>query len=253
MKLRRLILAAVIGGIYAVCAAVLEFNGGFALGLLNAFLGAACAAVMVWIGFCARGSEVVKASFAYAAVNVGLGGVMTALYSFAGRAADFIGVQSYDAGAAASPVFFTAAALISGAVSLVYGKYREKSGEKEKVGAILTFQGKSLPLTLLSDSGNLLREPFSGRPVVVVSEKSLGEILPEGIYLSETSEISAISQLRGRYMTVSGVAGRNMLICFSPDEISVEGRTVDAAVAIDGGSAGYGGCDGIIPKILLNT
>lgn len=253
MKPLRLALAAAVGGVYGVASALLEFGMDAACGGVISALGAViCVAVMTALGFGAKGIAAIRTALTYTAVNVGLGGVMTSLYSIAGRAAGLLGIGGYDTSPSASPVFFAIAALISGAVSLAYGKFRNKSLEKREVAAELTLLGRSVPLKLLCDSGNLLKDPFLGGPVIVVSEMGIREILPEE-WGSGNPEPPAIHSLKARLIPVSGVTGKGMLICFRPDRISVEGKTVEASVAIDSTGGNYGGCDGIIPQILINT
>lgn len=259
LKPFRLIAASAVGGIYAVLFTAFEFGKVGALGgFISLISGAACALVMVGIGFGARRFAAVKATFTYAAVNVGLGGVMTAIYSFAGRMADSFGIRQTVQSQSASSVFFVFAALLSGVISLIYGKYREKTLRCRKVSAQITVLGKQREFELLCDSGNLLREPFHGKPVIIVSADSF-EGIPElehfkGDYSSgEESLYSAMYRLKAGYIPVSGVTGKGTLIYFCPDRICVDGKNLEAAVAIDSSGNNYNGCDGIIPQILITA
>lgn len=253
MKPMRLALAAAIGGVYGVLSALLEFGMGAVTGGVIIVIGAvACVLAMTGLGFGAKGLAALKSALTYTAVNMGLGGVMTALYSFVGKAAGFFGMGQQEMAPSASPIFFAIAALISGVVSLAYGKFKNKTEEKRKVTAELTLLGKSMPLSLLCDSGNLLRDPFSGKPVIVISKASLDGILPAEFDLAK-SDLSVMEELKARYIPVSGVAGTGMFLCFCPDKISVEGRLIDGMVAIDENDQDYGGCGGIIPQILINA
>ncbi len=253
MKPMRLVFAATIGGIYGVVSAFLEFGIGAVTGGIISVIGAvACVLAMTGLGFGAKGLAAVKSALTYTAVNMGLGGVMTALYSFAGKAMGFFGVGRQEVTPSASPLFFAAAALISGIVSLAYGKFKNKSAEKRKVTAELTLLGKSTPLSLLCDSGNLLRDPFSGKPVIVISKASLDGILPSELDFAKL-DLSVMGELKARYIPVSGVAGQGMFLCFCPDKISVEGRQIDGAVAIDSDGGDFGGCDGVLPQSLINV
>lgn len=253
MKPHRLAIAAAIGGVYGVASALLEFGMGTVIGGVVSVLGAVtCVAAMTALGFGTKGLAAIKTALTYTAVNVGLGGVMTSLYSFAGRAADLFGTGGYEASPSASPVFFALAAFISGVISLAYGKFRNKSLEKREVLVEVCVLGRSISLKLLCDSGNLLKDPFLGKPVIVISEASLRDILPTELGAEEPA-LSVIHTLKARLIPVSGVVGKGMLVCFRPDRISVEGKTVEAAVAINSGGGDYGGCDGIIPQILINA
>ncbi len=259
LKPLRLILAAALGGVYGVMASVAEFNRVTAAhGIISIISGGICVFAMVAIGYGIKRLAALKASFTYTAVNVGLGGVMTALYSFAWRSSDMLGIKNTQPSSSVSPLFFGAAALISGGISLAYGKYRDRAMGRRKVSARLTALGCSVDLELLCDSGNLLCEPFGGRPVIVVSMASLSKIIPSELakdLLNGENEdtFSAMYKLKASYIPVSGVMGKGMLICFCPEEITVDGKALEAAVAIDNQGGDYGGCDGIIPQVLVGT
>ncbi len=249
----RLALGAALGGVYGVVSAIIEFGtNAVQWGIIGILCAVMCVLAMMGLSFGTKGAAAIKSALTYTAVNMGLGGVMTALYTLAGKTVGAFGVGRQEITPSASPIFFAAAAVISGVVSLAYGKFRSRSAKKRKVCAELTILGKSVPLSLLCDSGNLLHDPFSGKPVIVVSKASLEEILPPELDMVQ-SDLTEICRLKARYIPVSGVTGKGMLLCVCPDKISVEGKPVDGAVAIDCAGSDYGGCDGVLPQILINV
>ncbi len=255
MKIRPLRLAggAAFGALFALVTLIAEYyvpNEIFTFIMI--FGTVTCALVMSAIAF---GGHIIGTAITYGAVNVGLGGIMTAIYSIIGRLAVSAG-EMPKGNASASPIAFIIISLISGAVSLLYGKLKDTASEKQQVCACIGAFGKECTLTLLCDSGNLLRDPFSGKPVVIVSAAVMEGVLPSRIILAlENSE--HISQLtddikkRIRMIPASSATGSGVLFGFIPDYISIDGRKIDAITAITPQAADYGGCDGIIPQTVV--
>lgn len=84
--------------------------------------------------------------------------------------------------------------------------------------------GKTISLNGLSDTGNALREPFSGAPVIVCS-RSLAEKM-----------MADQPQERVRLIPCSTVAGNGVLTGFRPDEVEIAGdgkivKTSDVYIA----------------------
>ncbi len=259
VKPLRLMMGACLGSFWALVSVFLDsLESTPLLQITMIAASGACAAFMVLIAFGGRGAAVIRAAMSYVAVNVGLGGIMTALYSFIGRAADTIGLVPANTAPDASPLMFGAAALISGAVSLLYGRIRSNAVCKRQVQLTIDMLGQKIVTDALCDSGNLLREPFSGKPVIVVCANRISDILP-GELLAAANAPELVSSLpielshKIRLVPAGSVTGQGMLLCFLPDRICVDGRVVDAVAAIDTHTVDYDGCGGIIPQILLDT
>ena len=91
----------------------------------------------------------------------------------------------------------TAAALCYGGLSLLLrGQFAHSRGGGELRRMTLTHQGRSLTLTALRDTGNTLKDPLSGRPVLVVEGRRLRDLLP-GLPL-ERGELSQPVELLER-------------------------------------------------------
>ena len=221
----RMAAAAAAGAVFALAAAVADSAaaGFFAAKLAAA---AACAAGMCVVTF---GS--VKQTPAFAAISMSLGGIMSALYAAIGRPPGTI-----PAAPEASPMLFAVVSAASAAISLAWGRSRRRTTRRETVR--IEADGKSWELTALVDSGNLLREPISGRAVIVAAAGKLA-----------IDERAMAKRLR--LIPAGGVTGERLLAGFLPDRVECGGREVDAVIALDPGAADYNGCDGILPEILL--
>lgn len=100
----------------------------------------------------------------------------------------------------------------------------------------VTYLGRRIVLEGLADTGNALTDAFSGRPVVVCSQRSLEEILPLTVPPTE-----AFASLRGfRLVPYSTIGGDGLVPSFKPDSVvvvdSLTGRSkaVDALIGVSG-------------------
>ncbi len=258
MKPLRFAAAAGIGAVWALAVVLSDtFATSLILRLTRLILSGICAVLMVRTAYCTRGFSALRGALSFAAVNVGLGGIMTVLYNFMGRAADVFGASQISTSPDISPIMFIAAAAISGVVNLMYGKFRARSVNRRSVEVSVKAFGGEIVFQALCDSGNLLREPFGGKPVIIISAESLSNILPGAVINAAKSpeRMALLPQEfshKIRLIPAGSVIGGGMLMCFLPDSIMLEGNEVDAVAAIDTHTSDYDGCGGIVPQILLD-
>lgn len=101
-----------------------------------------------------------------------------------------------------------------------------------------------LCLTALVDSGNLLRDPLTGLPVVVISRQAAARLIP----LPAPGEI-----LPGmRLISVRTVAGASLMAIFRPSRVRLllagSWRCVDAMIGLS--PSGYDGFQALVPAAL---
>lgn len=86
----------------------------------------------------------------------------------------------------------------------------------------VTHKSKSVSGRGFADSGNTLKEPFSGKEVIVADYSYIKKIVPKEIneYI-ETGKVSS-SDTVIRFIPVSTVSGAGLLPCFNADKISVK-------------------------------
>lgn len=249
IKPLRLASAAAIGALYATVSAVIG-NGNLPLRIVWSALFIATAFAMCFVAFEKR---VLKASLTFGAVNLTLGGTMTALFGFIER----LGISAEPSSGGYSPLIFAAYAAISGVVSMAWGKFRKKSESTSTAALSISVFGEKLAFNCLVDSGNLLCDPISRKPVVIISEKKLGIIskdrLSQKLFCGkEPVTAYDCSDLKGfRIIPAKGVTGTKLLYGFIPDEITVNEKAVEAVVAIDSENESFGDFDGIVPEILI--
>ncbi len=225
---KRLGLAAALGAAFATLSVLITSDSPISF-FLSSVAFAACT-----LGMCALAykKSVFRSAAVFTAVNLGLGGMISVMCEWL-RKSGF----AMSSGSSLEAPTLLLFALIAGAVSLLYDRLR--TVKKREVSAVIKLFGKSIKLRLLCDSGDLLCEPISKKPVVIVSPMVIG--------MSELPE-NMPEELRLCAIPTEAVTGKRLIYGFF-SELEVEGRLVSAVIApID---TDFGGFDGIIPESLL--
>ncbi len=149
--------------------------------------------------------------------------------------------------------------LLIGAVTLIYLIFSSLTGRglKRKTNEVKAelFDGvKSYSLNLLVDSGNMAKDPFSQKPVAIISAESLDRKLVEAVCDSDRENVE-YNFIRPRVIPIKTVSGTALLYAFIPKKMYIlsdgEKLTTDCIVAIDNRNNPFFGKDGIIPHGLV--
>lgn len=250
----RMVLGAVFGALYAVSAVFVE------CGRVTAFLAdLTVCAFMCALVYAERGARVrsyLVSTGVYFGVSALIGGLMTAFCSLLNRLGlpiDAIGGDGLSAWA------FALLAIVCAATAGTVGRFFRRSA-CERVGQVeITCRGQSVTLSAVTDSGNLLRDPISGRCVVVASVGAVEKLLPPGLpavlkngdFTSEAFR-EACSGLRIRLIPTHTATGESMLLGILPEKMMIRdkngSRETDALFApADVRIAGY---DALLPPEL---
>ncbi len=83
--------------------------------------------------------------------------------------------------------------------------------------------GETVKLYVKADTGNALREPFSGLPVLVCQAESLGKTVPPELSAFFTDKAPALSESPGalRLIPFESVGGAGILPAFRPERVTV--------------------------------
>ncbi len=212
----RALLASAIGGGYALAALLLGLGGlvGLASDLLAVVL--ICA-----IAFYERGMRpwrLLQCAAADALVSMLLGGVMTVLFTWLNRLDLPLEALRGDG---LSAWIFALFAAVSGILTLKGGRFFGRANRTESATLEITLLGKRLTLRAMVDSGNLLRDPVSGRGVIVVERRKLEELLSrdllEGNGWMKHPELAS----RVRMIPTRTATGEGMLLAIRPDRLLV--------------------------------
>lgn len=241
----RLLLGASVGGFYACAVLLLGIEGllGMLLDLVAAFL---LCAVAFWERRMPL-ARLLRAAAVQLITSAFLGGVMTLLFSFLNRLE--LPLESLE-GDGPSVWVFAALALISGAFTVRGGKLLGRSHQKNSVTVKATLFGTPVTLRGMVDSGNLLRDPVSGRGVIVADKRALEGLLPQEV-LGDFFPTDHCLASRLRMIPVKTASGEGMLRAILPDSLAVgEGEaweSVDYLVAVAELGERAQGFDALLP------
>ena len=181
---RRLLGAALIGALYA-CVTFLPGYGFLSGGLWRAGVLMA----MLWTAFRRR---LLLPGAVFLALSLAMGGMVLLLSGVFGAGIWLLEGRAFYA-VGAPTLVLTAGAFYLGAWLLLQGSMGHTGG---LVPARLRLGDAVTELTVLRDTGNTLRDPFTGRAVAVVERQVIERLLP-GISLADDA-ISAMQTLRDR-------------------------------------------------------
>ncbi len=231
----RALLAAALGGLYAVGCAVpgLAFLGSLPCKLLSL-----CAMLLVASG---RRRETVKQGVVFLGLSLAFGGLVFALLHLFGTGFLLLG------GAAYYPVSGTALVLTAAAIYLLSRTVLARLARHwggELVEVELRLGQRSVRLTALQDSGNTLQDPATGRGVLVAEWQTAKALLPpqalDGLSSADLSRpaellprlVQAAPEGKWRLIPYRAVGTEgHMLLALRCDSAIVGKQTVRGALA----------------------
>lgn len=180
----------------------------------------------------------------------GLGGLVLALGLASGSVAAYVG-RLYRA-EISWPVLLGAALGFFGLLHLVF-RQAARHGGGEIMDATISIGGQSRAVRVLHDTGNTLRSPVTGQPVLVLEQTSLGGLLPpevERIVTRRAPPEERMAQLHttdlGRRFSLlpfcSVGAPEGLLLAVCSDSVQIGGTTYPRTlVALSPGPVSDGG------------
>ena len=228
IKRSRAILAACIGGLYSVASLLLLWDGilGFLTDCLAALLLTAIALPSPkGDSFWRKARKNLSVCVVYVLVSMLLGGVMTALYSALNRLKiPFEALQ----GDGLSVWLFALLTLIAGLVTAKGGRFLGLKHKTKSVTLHMVLFGRSLTLSAMVDSGNLLRDPISGKSVIVADLSALKEALP--LNLRRACESGNYADVFSTYQNsrlarpipTRTANGDSLLLAVLPDRLTID-------------------------------
>ena len=240
----RVLVAAMLGGGYAVASLFWETGRGTAI-LLDLMVCALLCAVVFGSPF-PKGRRFLRTALLYLLLSLILGGIMTALFSLFNRMGLTEALEGMFGGEDGSgdgvePWLFGLVALVGSILTLWGGRFLRGGRVSEVYRVEVTLGGKQVTLEGMTDTGNLLRDPLSGRAVICVDGGAIGSILSPDLanYLSGKGDpvpLSDDSARRVRVIPARTAAGESLLYGFLPDGVMLDrgdGRMeVEAVIAV---------------------
>lgn len=260
LEIRRAYLAgaSALGGGYAVIAALYPGNP-----VIGACIGIAAAYLLCYVAYgrACRGKRFLCLFAFFFGVSWLLGGMITGAYEllrsfFANREDLFLAITEGD-----GEIAFFFLLLLSCAFLLTLVKRHLSFGKEEKcVDIIVSAEDRTRRLSAFVDSGNVLCDPLSGRPCIVISKKAATGLVPADVMEvarhgdPRAGSLSGSSARRIRMIPADTVGGHRLLVGYRADKITVEADrgayAVEALLAIGGEEDEYCGHAALIPAIL---
>lgn len=178
-KLLSLSFAGALGALYAVAELYFDGRGG----AISFLLSVAIPFLMCYIAYgYGRAAYYLINILSFWAVSFVMGGVMTALYYFVGKFLAskeiYINGVSYTLYSDIPLWVFILCAAACAALAVLWNRIALKKTSVREVDFSLEDNGVSIREKALCDSGNLLTEPISGLPVIIVSNEIMEKIAP---------------------------------------------------------------------------
>ena len=256
----RALLASVGGGVYSVAVLFAYLAPPFGLVCDAAACILMCAAVFT--GRRVTFGRFLLSTATYVGVSAALGGMMTALFNLLNTLE--LPLDTLKSDAEGIPVwFFALLAAVSGVATLMGGRFFRAKQSERSARVEIGYGGRRVELFAVCDTGNLVRDPVSGRSVVVADLSSLRPLLPEALIRAvrenNASHLSELPDEIARDLHIipaRSVGGTSLLFALRPDSMTVTGadgkpHEIDALFApapIGSSARGY---QALLPPELL--
>lgn len=213
-------LAAAAGGLWAVMALFLGVEGLWGLLCDAAVIFLMCAAV-----FATQKTSfgaLLKCTLVGVLTSMILGGVMTALYALFNRIKLPLGESQENS---SSLLIFVLIAALAGLATVHGGRFLGLSKKSKYVTVNAVLFGKAVTLRAMVDTGNRLREPISGRSVIVADKARILEALPPSLSAALKTPSPDRWLSSGQYAThirlvpTNTATGAGMLPAILPDKL----------------------------------
>ena len=253
LPLPRALIASILGGIYSVAA--LLWATGTVIDILSGIL-------LCFIAFWSRResfSSFALSCGAFALASVLLGGIMTAVFNRMNRAnppLDSFG----DDGSIPFWLFATVTALAS-LITWLGGSFLRRRAQITQAQVEIHLGEKKVVLEAMCDSGNLLWDALSGRPVIVADLEKASALLPSecmGIVKWNTDALRHLPPslaARVRLIPTSSVDTDGIMLALRPDSIVIRvgnrTRTAEALIGFAKVRAPIHTCTALLPPELM--
>lgn len=255
-SLPRTLTAAALGGFYSVASLLITIR------IPHLPIDLAFCLLMCAVAFFSRRDGVRRLllfSGVFFLSSVLLGGIMTAVFNLMNRTA-----PSADAFVTETDVplwLFALLSLLAWGITWVGGTFLRRRAQIPEARLEITLGKRRTVIRALCDSGNLLTDPLSGKPVIVADLRVASALLPADCPPLSPHVSEALSRLpppiaaRIRLLPAASVGQSGLIPALRPDRIVVQTgnqtRETDAIIGFAPLAATPDGIDAIAPPSLL--
>ena len=256
----RIAVGAIVGGIYSVISIFLGLGFWIELFVFLVVCLLMCAIALAPDSF--------LEAFRYSAVmfisSSLIGGIMSASYSTFNTV--FSELVNKSEKIVISPLVFSLLACFSMVAALFLCRLHGSGSLPDKAEVSVTLLGKSINVEGILDSGNMLKDPLSGKLVIVVSSQLLSHVLSKKfIQAADKADISAVYSIsdeerkKFRLVPSSSLGGGSYLFGVLPDDLKItytkkgKKRSVkrDAVIALAPRQSLRGDIRCVIPQSII--
>ena len=231
---RRIVCSSLIGGAYGVMSVAFEMKT-----LVSFVISFSVAIIMCLVCYnYTKIKSLLTSVLIFMFISTSMGGIMSVLFSlFNSVLADIIKKVSYEwAYNGARSIIIIA---LTGIVALILTKTLSRRKDIKTVMLTVNLNNTSYRLSGLCDTGNLLKEPFSGKSVILI-----------GAYSRLGKEINNISESKIRYIPYKDINSSGILKGVFPNEVSVNDKKVDVFLAVSR-NKDFNGNDALVPYAII--
>lgn len=257
LYLHKMLIASTLGGIYSVASLFLPVSA-----IPSIIIDCLVCLIMCSVAFASRGVKVgtvLLCTFLYVGISMMTGGCMTALFNWLNRLELPIGELDSDG---ISTYLFAILAAIAGFVSLKGGQIVSSRSSVRECRLKVRFCNQDFEFTGICDSGNLVRDPISGKPVVFLDRQIVSSKLDISFLddfkngkMSKTCPCKSL-----RLIIVKTAAGTSAISAATPEKITLEaeyknGTSVllepDVLIALSDIGSSAQGYNAIVPSQII--
>lgn len=209
-------LSSALGALWACAALFLPVGGALSLLLDLAVCLLMC--LLVFSGG-AKKRQIFVPFALYFGVSAAMGGLMSAMAELLSR----LELPAIESGSQVSSSAFLLLAAAGGLATLAFARLCQRRAKHTRATLTLTMEGKTLTVTGIVDTANLLRDPISGRPVVILAQDAASEWLPSLFPRAPRAPAALLSSLptalarHARLLPTSTVTGEGLMLALLPD------------------------------------
>ena len=232
----RICISALVGAVFALLSEIFTYRAGIKLALTFLFYPLMC--VMAF-GF-KRKKLLIRITVVFVVFSMLLWGFVSVWQS--------ISVMNNSLNGGISLWMIFAGVALMCVTFFVFGKTFTNENIVKTVEIKIKCCGKCRNLTLLCDSGNLLTDPYSDLPVIILGND----------FTSSFDSDESFVKCKTRYIPVKTAEGNGVIKAVKPEMLEIingkTGTRIDAVVGFaKNKNADYGGTDGIIPYCLVDN
>lgn len=252
-RILRICFAGAIGSAYAVL--TLAFRGQSSP--ISLLLSALLPLLMTYVAFgYGRLKGFLKSTAVFWLVSFGMGGIMTALYYFAGSIAKSKGIYingtTYTIYSDIPLWLFLLVACLCAIFTSVWNRLASRTARLEWVELEIKEGQRQIKTRAMCDSGNLVIEPLGAREVIFIAPRVTKSLFPHLREWGRGDFFQKTEPSRIRIVPYATVGGEGLMYAYLPDAIIINGEEKRACICqAREGMKDFNGYDAIVPISLV--